>query len=127
MKTTNLNAVEKFFSKLLGLNPQALSYCETQTRKQYLNQAVALFFVSFLAIATGIELGVNFTNNVYLIIATGILVSVLVFAMDYFILSISNVNAIGVVSRLLFSFTITIISAVSLLLNINRLKNTKIY
>jgi len=119
MATNKLNFVSQFLCKLLGLNSDALYYCQPQTRKAYLNQGLALFFVSLLAIATGIELGLNFSSNPYVVGSTGILLSFLVFAMDYFLLSVMKINVVGVVSRLLFSITIVLVSSTSILLLIN--------
>ncbi len=105
--------------KILGLNKEALELSSEQTQKAYYNQGYALFFVSFIAFGTGLEIGMQFTASKYLITSTGVLFSFLVFVMDYFLLSNSNTNFFGALSRILFGLTIVVLSTVSILLLIN--------
>ena len=104
--------------RILGLDKRAWDLAPKSTKKNYKNIVLAMYFVSAISIATGIEVTSQFTDSISILVFGGLLYGVVIFCVDYFLVS-GESTRFNFIARAIFGSASVVIGVVSLLLLIN--------
>lgn len=104
--------------QILGLDKRAWDLAPISIKKSYNNIVLAMFFVSAISVATGIEVTSQFIDSLPILIFGGIIYGIIILCVDYFLVS-GESTRFNFIVRSIFGGASVIIGVISVLLIIN--------